>query len=378
MEDGKLPKHVLLHAPIYPPHSGGASTYFSTLVENTSERVEFCILTARHPDERWVETTGRHSIYRIIPYFDTLPDLVRLVIEAAVGFGFSAIYILNNDVDIVHIHPTSYSSPSIALVAKITGTEVVYDCQDTDFPTWLNTVGDVKACLSVSPEVDTILENSGVPANIIVRTPIINPPYVSNYAKDPSYDTEVPTFIFSGRLSEIKGIFLLLGAFEDYIEDGYSGELKITGGGPLKQDVIDRIRSSNSLKQYVEYLGELNQHEDVLRQIAKADLLVQPSDHETGPRTVLEAFELNTPVMVTDVGIVSEQVEHRKNGIIIEKTSDSIYHGLVEFHENERVRKKLSKSAAGKRVNDDMRSTADLVERVYFSKSPSISKEVGS
>jgi len=116
-------------------------------------------------------------------------------------------------------------------------------------------------------------------------------------------------FLFIGRLSEEKGINLLLEAFK---ESGYT--LKIAGDGPLKQHVLQASQAHPNII----YMGLLSK-EEITEELQKAQALVFPSVwYEGMPMTILEAFSTSTPVIASNIGAMSTMIQHHVNGIHFE------------------------------------------------------------
>lgn len=64
------------------------------------------------------------------------------------------------------------------------------------------------------------------------------------------------------------------------------------------------------------------------------DVLVCMSKGETGPYPVLEAGACGIPVISTPVGLIPELIHSRKNGIIIERTTEALFNALQELYKN--------------------------------------------
>lgn len=124
----------------------------------------------------------------------------------------------------------------------------------------------------------------------------------------PEKDTS-DTFLFIGRLSEEKGIKLLLDAFENskYI-------INIAGDGPLKEMVINAsIHYEN-----INYLGTLSK-QLIIKELKKSTALICPSIcYEGMPMNIIEAFSCRTPVIASNLGAMRFMVEHKKNGLLFE------------------------------------------------------------
>lgn len=116
-------------------------------------------------------------------------------------------------------------------------------------------------------------------------------------------------FLFIGRLSEEKGIEVLLNAFEQT-----DFTLKIAGDGPLKET----IEKSSIENENIIYLGALKKTE-VQREMSLTQALIFPSIwYEGMPMTILEAFSCHTPIIASNLGAMSTIIEHNTNGLHFE------------------------------------------------------------
>lgn len=110
--------------------------------------------------------------------------------------------------------------------------------------------------------------------------------------------------IYVGRLSEEKGIDLILKAW-----DKIDLPLKVIGEGPLKT-LLENSRSKN-----VEYLG-LQQKQDVLELVKNADFIVMASTWFEGfPMVLVEAMACGTCALVPKLGSMAEVVEDNVTGV---------------------------------------------------------------
>ncbi|RYY05996.1 MAG: glycosyltransferase, partial [Sphingobacteriaceae bacterium] len=106
-------------------------------------------------------------------------------------------------------------------------------------------------------------------------------------------------FLYVGRLSEEKGIMLLLSAFS-----AGTYKLKIAGDGPLKEDVI----SYASKYPNIEFLGSVNQAA-ILTLMQQCTALVFPSLWFEGmPLTIIEAFACGTPIIASKLGAMETMI----------------------------------------------------------------------
>ncbi len=127
-------------------------------------------------------------------------------------------------------------------------------------------------------------------------------------------------FVFVGRLAPEKGIETLLDAWSKF-----SGKLKILGDGPLA-GMVEKAASQNDS---IQWLGQ--QAGDVVQQmVGNATALVVPSTWYEGlPKTIIEAFSVGTPIIASDLGAMSEVLEHKKTGALFQPgSSDELLKAL--------------------------------------------------
>ena len=113
-----------------------------------------------------------------------------------------------------------------------------------------------------------------------------------------------------GRLSPEKRIDLLLAAARRLLPDRPDIHLLIVGGGEQRPQLEASARQAG-LCGRVTFTGLVR---DVAPALAAMDVLVQPSDTEGTPRSVIEAMAHQVPVAVTDVGDLAEVIEHGRCG----------------------------------------------------------------
>ena len=126
--------------------------------------------------------------------------------------------------------------------------------------------------------------------------------------REPSLE---PFAVFVGRLSEEKGVNLLLEAWRS---QPANIPLRIIGDGPMSE-VIEKACEQDERLTWHQWLSP----DEVMTAIAGARFLVMPSIwYETFGRTVIEAFACGVPVIASRLGAVSELVEHEHTGLQFE------------------------------------------------------------
>jgi len=130
-------------------------------------------------------------------------------------------------------------------------------------------------------------------------------------------------FVFyAGRLSEEKGIPLLLNAWRAAQP---RGRLLLAGDGPLVPLVQEHGVADNS----IQYLGRLLLAE-VYDYMGRARALAFPSMwYEGMPRVIIEAFSRGTPVIANRSGSMAEMIRNHETGWLVERGDWAALAGLL-------------------------------------------------
>ncbi|MFC4477158.1 glycosyltransferase [Flavobacterium chungangensis] len=145
-------------------------------------------------------------------------------------------------------------------------------------------------------------------------------------------------FLFVGRLSDEKGVKVLIDAFRNS-----SYELKIAGDGILKQLVVDASLDNKNIC----YLGSI-QNKEVRLELKKAQALIFSSIwYEGMPMTIIEAFSCRTPVIASNLGAMSSMVSNNLNGFHFEQgNAEDLIKTLQSFDKlSQEVRKEIQNNA---------------------------------
>ena len=140
----------------------------------------------------------------------------------------------------------------------------------------------------------------------------IHPHYLDVHPTD-TIETGVQSIVCVGRLSEDKGIYVLMDAWKQ-LRNRKSVELVLVGGGPL----FESLRGDRDLHRYdIRMVG----HKDATQTsefIARSIGLVQPSlCYETFGLSILEAFSHGKPAVASRIGALPELVRDCETGILV-------------------------------------------------------------
>jgi glycosyltransferase involved in cell wall biosynthesis len=132
-------------------------------------------------------------------------------------------------------------------------------------------------------------------------------------------------FSFIGRLSEEKGIHVLLEAFKNSPH-----ELVIAGSGPLS----DMIRETCSGNSNIQYVGNLSK-EGVKAALSASTALIFPSIcFETFGLVITEAFSAGCPVIASDIGSPTELVREGVTGLLFKADDKNSLRNRLDFWKN--------------------------------------------
>lgn len=148
---------------------------------------------------------------------------------------------------------------------------------------------------------------AGLPANAIH----IKPHSAIDRGTPVPWDQRENRVVFIGRLSEEKGLHVLLDA---WITMGPKApRIDIIGEGPLKAEIKMRIKA-NRLQNKIRLIGALK-HDEAIAYLAGSKLLVMPSVwDETFGLPIIEAFSSGVPVIASDRAHFPEMMSTTNGG----------------------------------------------------------------
>jgi glycosyltransferase involved in cell wall biosynthesis len=140
----------------------------------------------------------------------------------------------------------------------------------------------------------------------------------SHIAAAPPSPTHPPVmrFGFMGGLVRHKGVHTLIEAFRGIPGILGPAELRIYGTPGRDPKYFQELEQLAAGDRRIRFMGEF-EGEKVGWILSEVDILVVPSAwYENTPLVVYEAFASGTPVVATDLGGLSEVIEHGKNGLL--------------------------------------------------------------
>jgi len=165
-------------------------------------------------------------------------------------------------------------------------------------------------------------------------------------------DARATRLLYLGRLSAEKDVANLLRAAERLRERGVRFELTIAGDGPERGPLQSQAREANlftasaSAPARVEFVGFRS---DVDNLLAEADILVNPSQTECMPNSVLEAMWSGVGVVATNVGGLSEMIRHGEQGLLCPpRDSNALADAVAQLATDRDALRRMTTNAAAR------------------------------
>jgi glycosyltransferase involved in cell wall biosynthesis len=124
------------------------------------------------------------------------------------------------------------------------------------------------------------------------------------------------SMIAVGRFHWIKGYHYLIDALGMARSEGTEFKLILISGSNIPEEINFNIHQQNLLSQ-IKIINNLP-HVEVLKLIAKADVLILPSLDEGIANVIIESMAVGTPVISSNCGGMPEVIVHGFNGLLYE------------------------------------------------------------
>lgn len=143
--------------------------------------------------------------------------------------------------------------------------------------------------------------------------------------------------LFFGFIREYKGLDILLQAFRREEVQALPLKLIVAGEFYENPEKYQALMHGERLQNRIVHMDKFVSNEDVNKYFSAADLVIQPYKHATQSGVTQIAYNYEKPMIVTDVGGLSEIVSSGKTGYIVERTPEAITGAIVDFFSNKRA-----------------------------------------
>lgn len=172
--------------------------------------------------------------------------------------------------------------------------------------------------------------------------------------------------LYVGHLTQLKGLKYLVNAIPKILSKHSDALFVFAGEGPLRKELDDFVKI-NRLQNKIKLLGAIN-YNHLIQWYSISDIFVLPSLTEGRPTVIYEAMACEIPIVATDVGGISEQVEDGYNGFVVEpKNSKQLVDKINYLLENYDLRKNMGKNGRKRIIEEGWtwKNHAKSVIQVY-------------
>jgi 1,4-alpha-glucan branching enzyme len=360
---------VLMLSWEYPPHMvGGLGQHVYDISRYlVMQGVEVHIITPRvkeHPD---YETFAGVCIHRVgYPTCDASAEDFKGWTFTFNSEAIREAVLLNSKIggfDLIHAHDwmVAYAGRSLA---KIFSIPLVTTIHATEFGRNLGLhnrmqreINEIEKNLALEANQiiccsqymqDEICSLFGVHRSVVKIIPNgVEPEQFIGLPEDPqvTFDPREKALVFLGRLVHEKGVWQLINCFPRVLENIPEARLYIGGRGPQKR-ILEQRAQKLGIGDKVIFTGFLRDKDrNYVYNQAKA--AVFPSLYEPFGIVALEAMATRTPVIVSEVGGLSEIVVHRETGLKVPPGHESrLAEAIIEILSDEIFSLQLADNAA--------------------------------
>jgi glycosyltransferase involved in cell wall biosynthesis len=222
----------------------------------------------------------------------------------------------------------------------------------------------------ITPSLSSVALSMGVPSakiESIAIVPNLQKFYPRNMrASRRKLDLPMEKFIilYIGSFRSIKGIQYLVEAAKNLLEKNIDLFFIFCGEGPLIKKLLKHM--STSTKDNIMLPGYVSNTDEY---IAAANVLVLPSLSEGLPMVVQEAQAMGKPVIVTNVGGVSDIIKNEETGLIIEPMDINAIENAITMLLNDKELQEKMGNEGRKNIEKKFNSKiiSKKIEKMYFS-----------
>jgi glycosyltransferase involved in cell wall biosynthesis len=252
--------------------------------------------------------------------------------------------------DVVHLHnpsPTIYA----AIPARFSGVPSVVSTRHSLVAPPRRKVVELKYAIAAAccdwivgicdATANNVRDINTVPARKIVRVYNGAVP-LHRVAKEQWPPKTGFTLVYVGRLAPVKNHALLFNAFRSALSHMPDLRLWMVGGG-IERKTLETLAAELDIAAQVTFWG---QQLDVAPFFSAADAFIMSSKSEGLPMSLLQAFSLGLPAIVTDVGGMAEVVRLADAGFTVSPTDpEQMASAILRMAGNNAERSRFSANA---------------------------------
>ena len=197
---------------------------------------------------------------------------------------------------------------------------------------------------------------------------VFGPPISKDLAKkNLSIDLSERCILFFGMVRKYKGLDILLDAMSDNKIKGLNLKLIIAGEFYDSKDKYLRKISDLDLHNHIIINDSYIENKDVVNYFCASDLVVQPYLSATQSGVSMVAYNFNKPMLLTNVGGLSDYIKDQKHGYLVNPDAQSVASALLDFYQKNREKSFVSEIKLSKSMYtwDNFSQTIDELYKSY-------------
>lgn len=329
--------HIGLIGPVPPPNGGMAMQTEQLIRLLRGEGIEVSLLPVNSPYRPAFVAgiPGLRAVFRLLPYL-------------------LGVWRLAGRVDVIHLMANSgwswqlFAAPAL-WIAALRSTPVVVNYRGGEARNYFRrSFRWIKPSLDKATEVvvpsgflEEVFREFGqatrVVPNIIDRNLFQPTPRSEAWDGD---TRETFDLVITRNLEPIYGIDTAIRALAKVRETGCPARLLIAGSGPSESD-LRKLATDLGVGEAVNFVGRLDRA-GVVSLYGSADAMVNPTNVDNMPNSVLEALACGLPVVSTDVGGVPYILAHEETGLLVPaRAPEALAAAIIRLSRDGALRQRL-------------------------------------
>lgn len=355
--------NIAIGTEAFPPTIDGISTVakcYADIINNGLGKAT--IITPKNPNQQ--DYKYPYEIYRYKSLF-TFGE------GYPVGWPFKkqfALDVIDRNFDILHSHcpiATSYFFRRINRIKRIPQVLTYHTKYEYDFEkripvpaikkraygmllnnincadeVWVTSSGTAESLRTVGYEGDYIVMPNGSDLPIVSVTQSDK----AMIHRKHNIPSDIPVFIFVGRMMWYKNIKIILDACKILSNKGRDFRLLMLGMGP-DENSIKKYTRKIELNDKVIFTGQLLDRSELQLYYGTADLLVFPSLFDTNGLVVREAAASATPAVLVKDSCAAEGIVDGSTGFLCDESADSVAEKINQIIDNKDLLGRVGKNA---------------------------------
>ena len=259
----------------------------------------------------------------------------------------------NADFDIIHIHsPFSMGKIGIKYAIKnnIPVVATLHSQFEMDFKSqtksklltkWMlkkiiRVFNKCDECWAVSEEIVHVFDGYGIKIPIIVHhngtdlIPIIDREKSVDLMTLHKIKTSDQIFLFVGRLSRLKNVFLIIESLKYLAQQNYAFKMLFIGSGP-EEKLMKELVTFYHLEDYIEMVGTIVDRNLLTEYYHLADLFLFPSLYDASSLVQIEAASQHTPTLFLKDAVTAKKITDDKDGYLSDDSPEAYAQRIISI-----------------------------------------------